>query len=559
MATAEALLGQTHLLPPGWPLLTVSANRPLTVALALSGTGSAPPVTATVTSGGEVHTLCLNGPLTLPADASAPEISTYRATLPSAWVVPGVSIELSYGGDPLLLEPEVAPENGLTLYVVDAELFGEGSNEATSDAQWQEFLARLPFSFLDVGQNPFGVWQPSRLVVGARSDGRTPTGETTSHEAIVIDENPHCTSEDQSASACTLHSGYGTMGAVLSHLDSFRAANGALRSSTWYADLGVELGGGLAGGQRGTGDDLNLVMNHELGHAWGFPHWDTDDTEYPYEGVQRNRGGFGDYPALDQQTGLLLPTTCEGLERQSPMQRAGSCVPAGSWYDPFSDYESARLLRMNLGAAEEIVESVPYSGGVLPASEREFTLRAEDGRLAMVWNEDGPGFSFELMNEENWSYEAWTDESTERLVASEVEVTMFSGGVIFGGDGYIEEPIEYVGNLLYPLDPTTTEGLAELVSRHWDDYYWAHDTHFRITLEDGTVLSRVYQGGGSLRSPGDVARFALNLPREIGDQVTRFEVLSRPLGYYEPASRVDESVTPETYFAAAEVLLTWER
>jgi hypothetical protein len=48
--THEVLIGQTHLTPKAWPLQTVSANRPLTIAIAVSGSGSAPSFEASVTS-----------------------------------------------------------------------------------------------------------------------------------------------------------------------------------------------------------------------------------------------------------------------------------------------------------------------------------------------------------------------------------------------------------------------------------------------------------------------------------------------------------------------------
>lgn len=559
LGSTEILLGQTHLVPPTWPFLTISAHRPLTVAVAASGAGAAPAFRVTARLDSEEFELCLIGPASLPSSLNDLETSTYRGTLPAAWVQPGLELEVSFGATIETLRPTIAPENGLTVYVLDAELFGEGENEEVSAAQNEEFLARLPVSYLDLGRNPFGIWRPTKLLVEPRSDGHTPNGATASYAAMIVDENPHCTSEDQSAGSCTPHSGYGTMSAVLLTLDVFREANGMNRTSTWYADLAVPLGGGLAGGQRGTGDDFDLTMNHELGHAWGFPHWDSQHTDYPYEGTERNRGGFGDRWALDQRTGLLLPPTCNAVERQSPMQRSGSCVPEGSWFDPFSDYESARLLRMNLGASTPVSGSVDYAGGALDAATRAFTLPAEDGRLSMQWNADGAGMKLHSYEEATNSYAPFESNAWNRVEASEVEVTMFQGAVIVDGEFFFEEPLEYVGNVLRSLDPATEAGFAELYELRSTQFYWARDLHFRFTLDDGTVLHRIYGGEAVLRASGDHTRFAVNLPRTLGMRVEKLEVLSRPLGHYAEASRLEETDTAENYFDAAVVLATWER
>ncbi len=555
---SAVLLGQTHLTPIGWPLQTVSANRPLTIAVAAEGTGEAPAFTAKATLDGAEITICLAGPPNLGSDHRDWEASTYRGTLPSQWVQPGLEVTVEGGGVSETLSPAIVAENGMTLYVMDARLFGEGENEPPSDEQLTEFLARLPVSYLDVGYAPLD-YAPEHLLIGARSDGNAPSGGTTSHGAIIARENPHCSAADQSAGTCTLHSGYGAMAGVLGALDVLRYANGLGGLSTWYADLGVALGGGLAGGQRGTGDDLDLTMNHELGHAWGFPHWAAGDTAYPYEGVQRDRGGFGDYPAIDQVTGEVQSILCDGLERQSPMQRAGSCVPDGGFYDFFSDYESARLLRMVTGATDELAGNVDYSGGVVASPVRAFTLPAEGGRKLLSWNEDGPGFSLLRYDEAENEYVPFEDTAWNRLEETEVEVTLFSGAVIVGGDAVVEEPIEYVGNLVRSLDPTTNDGYGEMFDERYGDFYWAHDLVLRFTLEDGEARSFVSGREAVLREAGDSASFGINLPRELADQVVKLEVLARPCGQYDAASELAESLEPSTYLDDAMVLVTWER
>lgn len=559
LSEKQVLLGQTHLTPIDWPFQTVSENRPLTIAVAAEGSGVAPSMTATVRMMSRELTICLEGPPDLGADAADLESATYRAAIPAEWVHPGMEIDVEVAGVIETVTPSVAAENGLTVYFVEAELFGEGTSEPTSKSQWTEFLARLPSSFLDVGTNPFGVWRPQKLLIGPRDDGRSPNGDETSHGAIFVDENPHCTGEDEVAGTCTPHSGYGIMSAVLSTLDTFREANGMKASSTWYAKLGQSLGGGLAGGQRGTGDDSGLTMNHELGHAWGFPHWAADHTDYPYEGVQRERGGFGDAWALDQVTARLLSTQCEGLERQSPMQRSGSCVPEGSWFDPFSDYEAARLLRMTLGASSEILGEVAYSGGTLASDSRSYVLPTESGREHMLWNVTEPGLSLTKYDEASGAFVEYVPDAWNRLALTEVPVVMFSGAVIMGEDAHFESPISYVGNILEKIDPAVPTDYATLYEKRSSDFYWASDLHLRFTLADQTTFTRIYGGEAVLRQATDHVRFAFNLPKSVGDEVAKVELLSRPLGHYSEDSRLDETTTADTYYENARVIGVWEK
>jgi hypothetical protein len=558
--SSEVLIGQTHLTPADWPFQTVSADRPLTIAVAATGSGSAPAFVATVKLDGKEHSICLVGPDTLPSNVEDLQLTTYRAALPAAWVRPGIEVEVQVGEVTAGFTVDVKAANALTLYLVDAALFGEGTNAETSDAQLRELLARLPVSYLDVGKNPFGVWSPRRLLIDPRDDGKTPNGAETSHDAIVVSENPHCTSADQTAGTCTPHSGYGTMAGVLSALDTFREANGVGSASTWYADLTMELGGGLAGGQRGVGDDTNLVMNHELGHAWGFPHWDGQHTDYPYEGVKSERGGFGDRWALDQVRGLLLSPLCKGAERQSPMQRSGdSCLPAGSWFDPYADYEAARLLRMNLGAVAQRKGMVTYAGGTVVGMTREYTLPEESGRLQMHWNPQASGFTFRKYDEASNLLVDFAQTQGSRISQAEVEVTMFSGAVIVGGDSFVEPPLHYVGNVLEKLDPADGADYQTLWNNRMSDFYWARDLHLRFTLDDGTTFHRLYGAESELRKAFDRARFAFNLPKAIGDKVVTLEVLSRPLGQYAESSRLTAADSAENYFAKATVLATWRK
>jgi hypothetical protein len=156
-------------------------------------------------------------------------------------------------------------------------------------------------------------------------------------------------------------------------------------------------------------------------------------------------------------------------------------------------------------------------------------------------------------------YAAFTAESWNRVASAEVPVTMFGGALIMGGDSFFEQPIDYVGNVLEHLDPTTTDGYAYLYEHRSSDFYWARDLVLRFTLDDGTVLTRLYGSETVLRQTGDHERFPLNVPAELGARVMMLEVLSRPLGQYSEESRLRETDSAESYLETATVLATWSR
>ena len=118
---------------------------------------------------------------------------------------------------------------------------------------------------------------------------------------------------------------------------------------------------------------------------------------------------------------------------------------------------------------------------------------------------------------------------------------------------------EKVQKWLEALDPAESDGYAKLWAGRNDEFYWARDLVLRFTLADGSVFHRLYGSEAVLRKTGDHARFALNLPAELGNEVVQCEVLSRPLGQYAVESRLTEQDSAENYLDEAVVLATWVR
>jgi hypothetical protein len=512
-------------------------------------------------------TLCFTGPATLPVSVTSFAVDLYRATLPSSWVKPGLELTLRVGDQTRTVAVAVKARSSVTVYTVSGKLFNDGTPEALPEDRRVAYAARLPVSELQIGHNPIGEWRPERLMIGARSDGRTPTGDTASHGPIVVTEYPHCTSSDRTNGTCSPHSGYGLMAGVRGAMAAVARAN-AMPGAVWYVELSRNVGGGLAGGDQGTGDDFGLTMNHELGHCYGWPHWSTGHLgEYPYAGQRSpGAGGFGRTWGIDQALGLLVDPTCEGAERQSPMQRSGAtCVPQGGYFDYHSDYEAARFLQYVLGGAER-TGAVSYDSASVP-----YRIPSSAGRYQAVWNAGTPGVTFRRYDASSNTLADVTRADNDRWgwttpETSELPVRLFYGAALLdvgGQSSFFNAPIDYLGNTVIALDMSTPEGFANVKARQSSWFYWAQDVHLRFTTEDGQVFYRVAPTDGKLRDAGDALWFGINLPLDLARSVVKAEVLSRPLGHYTASSSLTNAanagLSHQNYYASARVLAEWRR
>lgn len=569
-ANAEASIalfqyGQTHLVDTDWPFQTVVEARPLTLAVGLTGNGAAPAVEISGSANGQdLGTVCATGPGqlsgSLPTEQEARLQALHTVTLPSAWVQKGLELTVNAGGATQTIAVPMRQHAPHLVYVLDAIMFGEGQEDGGfTDDHAVEYLARLPASELHLGREPFGRLELDRLYIGSRDDGKAPDGSGQAHGPIVVDEWPHCSDADKAAQSCAPHSGFGTMSGILNLITELRRAN-ALHDSSWYLRLGKGLGGGLGGGLRGTGDNFAKVMNHELGHGHGFPHWNTSHEIYPYDGERPSDaprgGGFGRTWVVDQYADALAGPLCDdGAERQSPMQRGGGCGP--DRFDYHSDYEVQRILDQRLGRLEEEVGTVPYQGG-----EGSYTLQQRDGWVHWNWVGDR-GAELVKADPATDTMVPHPAESMKAFEPTEIEVPvrMFWGAYLHdvpGQESFFYAPVDYYGVVLRPVDPATAEGLdlVREVQRDW--YYWNHDISMRFVLDDGTVLHRLLAGEHVAEGDRLAGYFAVNLPLEVGERVVRAEVLRRRFSGREESVRVDDTTQPGDFYADATVLATWE-
>ena len=230
------------------------------------------------------------------------------------------------------------------------------------------------------------------------------------------------------------------------------------------------------------------------------------------------------------------------------MQRSGTCLEPGATLDPYSDYESMRLLRMTLGA-ERLTGTIPYRG-----TDVAYVLPAESGRRALRWRSVSSGFAVERYDAASNGFVAAESTKWNAIDQREVAVRMFSGAVIHGGASFLDTPVDYVGNTLRDFDPSKTETMA-FMQANKSTFYWAHDLNLRFTLSDGTSFYRLLPG--VLAANGDAIGFAVNLPLALGRRVTRIDVVSRPLGQWSSASALTSSDTAANFYSRAVVVASF--
>ena len=311
-------------------------------------------------------------------------------------------------------------------------------------------------------------------------------------------------------------------------------------------------------------------MNHELGHGYGFPHWSpkhSDDGVYPYLGQRPKEGeelagrggGYGHTWGIDQQLEVFVNPLCpDGLERQSPMQRNGTCLDADVELDHYSDYEAQRIVDNRFGRAEQVNGTVSYLG-----ADVAYSLPKRGGRISLEWLEPVGAVLWQPNPEDGSMTEldpTADDYPHDRPSAIEVPVRMFFGAYALGDpdhQSYFDEPVDYFGNLLLAVDPSNEDGFA-VVSEHESTWYKKpHDLSVRLELADGSVVYRLVAQEHALREDGQHDRFGVNVPLEMAEQVTRAELVRRPFGHNDPDTQLGDA-TPATFYEAAEVLATWE-
>ena len=560
-------LAQTHLLEPSHPFFNLSANRDTLLRASITGVGAAPAVAIEgFVNGSSLGRFCLAGPASLAAsvDDSNPDFDkSFIGYLPAAWVQPGLSLRLDAGLASKQLSAsqlKIGPAPELALVSVDFLLFGDTVPRSFPAAAQQELAAKLPLSKLRYSQFPATV-SLSVLPIAVRSDGLSALGVVGTQPAVLATSTARCTTADKAAGTCLPWSGYGLLSSIRSLTSALQTANGMDGTSHWYGASSRSLGGGLGGGSTGSGDNYNLVFNHELGHAFDMPHWGdslysrvaaTATQSHPYTGSHITKGGgFGNswaYDPLLGKQGFINPLCTSGSnlgkERQEPMQRNGDCLVAGQTFDHFGDYSGLFIHRYFTGAASTYAGTVTSPRDTGGDTSPRFAFPSKFGRVHMALDASSGQIRLQQWSTTTMAYV----ERTPAMVDSDLRVygerypLQWNVPVISLWGSFsssspaattILHPLQYQGNLKRNWDPTNATDFAAMKAFiSGDAFWWGADLVAKAEFSNGSVqhvlVNRYARGLNPLDS--DTQTFwAVNIPAMAGTKLTRVSLYHRPM------------------------------
>ncbi|MGQ0698445.1 MAG: M66 family metalloprotease [Panacagrimonas sp.] len=578
-------LAQTHVLPPSgrsWTLtdatgaesanesLHLTGDRTALVLVGLSASDAASPMLEGMVGGVSLGEVSLNPPASLPPTESGGEAyatNRYSATVPSAWIKPGVQFRVSannYTPSTLTAAAVVGGDFPMILRVLPFYVFGADETNtsrplsltgAPDTATKAEIFAKWPVASLTATNHPAAKAQWPCLVLppGTRAGVAEPARRATS----IADYRDTFTG----------------MGAVLGVLGALLDANGeSVQPVQYYAPLlaigpsGAYSGpgGGLGGGNVGTGDEVYRgIFIHEQGHAYGLPHAGEafDTNRYPYEwgslkgslwGYDSNRSLFlapflptsaSTYSgcASDVFAGHARAADAKGrCVKQDPMQSGSGDQAAGDRFTAFSDYSTAVMQRYFEGRTTVNGDgSHAYSGGkiVRDASFPGGWKRWDtvDQRWINVTPTTTQGGIFGL------------DGGLPIAIGVPVyAITLTISNAGTPGTTQIYPPLRFTGNLRRTFDPTQAADRTAITPDTSPTYFWycrngGCDYTLRITYANLSRRHVLLQGGfrpfnqasgtppASASDPLDgnsFRRFAVNVPDE--GNILSVELLSTP-------------------------------
>jgi hypothetical protein len=345
---AHVFFAQQHVQSPDSPHFKLVGNLETLVKVHVSGrTGSpSPEARARLALGGEALDLPLKGPGLLPGPvAGNPALlehnyeDSFTAVIPRKWVRTGLKVEVELrargsSGDITVLERKVfdplpvgAPTR-LILTMFDFHFFEEKKNADYPKGWFEELGSKLPVAELELRRVRNIVLD--KIV-------KPPLGE---NPAACYSSRPK--------------EGFGV------ELRTAAYWNGALKEAAgagwggvrrlYYSNLyGIPPkgeGGGLSG--KGNGEEVGILL-HELGHAFGLPHW-GDSKEYPYVGpmhgirAETGQPHVGPVWAFDPVRREFISPILNGAFKHDPMWGGGANRSGGPYgMEQFSDYSVSRI------------------------------------------------------------------------------------------------------------------------------------------------------------------------------------------------------------------------
>ena len=544
---------QTHVMEPGWPFFYLVSERPAFVEVVVTGSGAAPDVLLQASvNGQQVGKLCLKGPATLPATVDWTKHSKsdrYTVTLPSAWLMPGLSVKVTAGTASKTfsiaqLGVMTVPDVNLIMLTIDPLNYNTGATDTpVPNSFLADFASAVPSSHVRLGRFPARVVLPKIVTSHGTSDGSGVAPEVVSLRLCRSNETPGTTCAKPDVDGMEL------LGSVQRYLASIHQATGEFSYAFYFGNTGQFGSGGWGGGKNFVGADFTDIFIHEQGHSFSLLHWGegayqntnpgASDYRYPYGGITSDGGGRGDTWNFDQNVGEYVSNVCQdpkssifGKERSDAMQRKHPCIGwrstgAGPW-DGYGDFSALSILR-NLRGATEASGTVSYGGVSAP-----YHLPSMDGYPNLVI--DGSGKRSLVRQSGN----AIAEEKHDFLVP---QVWNAPVATIFGtyhpgpypDVNILYAPLVYQGTLPRVLDPTDPTTFDLLASDPYEGYfYWPKDLSLKITYADGShIVALVTQQGpkrdwtlGQGPWRFDMVYFAVNVPADKA--ITRVDLYHRP-------------------------------
>ena len=570
---AQFETAQTHVLPEAgltWSLSSTTGALHLTAqrnSLVMFDFGSANPIRPVLEAWQGVQklgTLTLNAPQQLPAAEAAGVAyasNRYSATLPAAWVNPGVKLRVltdNYAPS-AYKQPNIGLDAHLDVRILPFYLFG--ANESNTQtyavtgspdaATTQELYAKWPVASLNIQNHPAQHANWPYFIIG-------PDGSLPAYRVVNKDQQ---------------HEGFAIMGAMLKVLGAMRNANGeGATNNQYYAPLLMlganglysDPGGGLGtvGGSTATGDyRYKGNFFHEQGHAFGMPHAGEAYTagKFPY----LNGSLLGSSWGYDSTRNLFLPpflpsnsanyATCQSNAnrvkdssgrciKQDPMQGGSGDQASGDRYTELSDFNAGIIQQYFEGTTSvDSSGTHTYAGGKILLDSVSSTgySRWDSVNKARVTftpattDKGLSGFDNGLPNVRNVPVQTVV---LSYSLASTTEASQ------------IYPTLAYQGNLRRQIDPTDPLQTAQITPNTGTFPWYCHasgcDYTVRVSYADGSLQHVLLQGGfrawfkpfdvpaASAYDPNNGNSFkiwAVNVP--ASKAIVKVELLDTPMGW----------------------------
>ena len=353
---AQVFFAQHHVLAHDNPMFMLVGNLEALIKVQVYSQTArpSPAVCARLALGAKVLELPLKGPERLPKPPTGNPIlmehryeDSFTAIIPREWIKPGLKVMLELrerkgaGKGPLLDRkvsaalPVGAPTR-LIMTMFDFHFFGGAKGADYPKGWFEELGSKLPVAELELRRVRNIIFD--KLVMPPQYDG----------PAVLCSSR----GEYQKKTGKRFDGEQSVAGRWNGALKEAAGAGWGGTRRLYYSNIYGVHSGGTGGGLSGRGNGTSAgILLHELGHAFGLPHW-AGKTQYPYVGTMYGipAPGNGDTMphvgptwAFDLVRRVFIPPTNGGQYKNDPMQGGGRGDGRPYLFKHFSDYSLSRI------------------------------------------------------------------------------------------------------------------------------------------------------------------------------------------------------------------------